>query len=296
MKNDEPTAEDIKLINDNDKLIEIIRNQDLDIRIRIHAVEMLKDKSVFRDYVHDEDSFLRSQAARFTDDYEILLDMVLNDSSDHVKHIAAMRFVCGCDIEKYEDILVEIAVENPKYGDDSFQNAEKAARFASSRIEDPSKLLKVIKKSSSLRVWRYAIGKLDNDALYELLENNGLDAEKALTAIEKLNDRVKLKELLYSGKLDYESEVSVAMELEDDEKLKELLNVTLGLRVIEGKAFPDIYPGDGIYTSIVFSYPNEEIAIAALNNIGYEKNLKHIIKHHDNPRIRDLAEERLKNQ
>lgn len=131
-----------------------------------------------------------------------------------------MRFVCGCNIEKYEDIMVEIAVENPKYGDDSFQNAEKAARFACSRIEDSSKLLKVIKKSSSLRVWRYAIGKLDNDALYELLENNGLDAEKALTAIEKLNDRVKLKELLYSGKLDYESEVSVAMELEDDEKLK----------------------------------------------------------------------------
>lgn len=295
MSNRELAAEDIKLINDDEKLIEIIKNQNLDMRIRIHAVESLNDKSVFRDYTHDEDSFLRSQAARFIDDYEMLLDMILNDSSDHVRHVAGMNFIGDCDIEKYEDILVEFAVENPKYNADSISSTIEAARFASSRIEDASKLLKVIMKSPSNRVWRYAIRKVDNDALCKLLENNELEAGKALIVAEKLNDKRKLKELLYDGKLDYESQVSVAMKLEDDEKLKELLKVPIGPRVPEGKVFPDLFPGDKIYTSIVFSYPNEEIAIAALNNIGYEKSLKHIIKHHDNPRMRDLAEERLKN-
>lgn len=281
--------------NDDD-LIEVIKNQILDMRIRIHAVESLNDKSVLRDYAHNEDLFLRIQAARFIDDYEMLLDMILNDSSDHVRHIAGMNFIGGCDIEKYEDILVEFAVENPKYDVDSYSSTGNAARFACSRIEDSSKLLKVIIKSPSERVWRHAISKADDAALYELLQSNGLEAEKALVVAEKLNDKVKLRELLNDGKLDYESQVMLAMDLEDDEKLKELLKVPIGPRVREGKAFPDLFPGDNLYKSIVFSYPNEEIAIAALNNIGYERNLKEIIKHHDNPRICDLAKERLKNQ
>ena len=295
MNFEELTIEDIKLINDDDKLIEILKNQNLDTRIRIQAVANLNDKSVFKDYAHYEDPFLRSQAARYIEDDEMLLDLILNDSNDHVRHSAGMNFINTCDIEKYEDILVEFAVENPEYNVNPFFSTDFAARLACRRIEDTSNLLEVIMKSSSNQVCYYAISKVDNDALYKLLKSDELDVEKALMVAEKLNDHEKLKELLQKCQLDYESQVRVAMKLKDDEKLREFLKVPLGPKVSEDKVFPNLFPGDEIYKSIVFSYPNEDIAIAALNNIGYKRNLKDIIKHHDNPRICDLAKDRLMN-
>ena len=77
------TVEDVAEIKDQDQLLEIAKNSELDIRIRIKAFDDIEDKGIFRDYAYDEDSFLRMCAVKYVDD-EVLLDLILNDSNDFV--------------------------------------------------------------------------------------------------------------------------------------------------------------------------------------------------------------------
>ena len=138
------------------------------------------------------------------------------------------------------------------------------------------------------------MGRVSKDDLSGLLYSGKLDTEKTIFIAKELNDYEKLRELLYGGKVDLKNSMKIAMELEDDEFLKKNLDVPIGPHIREGKVFPDIFPGDGLYTEIVFSYPNEEVVIKALNLIGYKHSLKYIIDNHKNPKICKLAEERLK--
>lgn len=289
------TVHDVEKINDQDRLLEIIRNQDLDFAVRHRAVRNLEDKSFFKDCAHAEDDFLRIFAAEFIDDDETLLDMILNDSNDYVRRKAGSNFIDNCDSEKYSDVLLEFALENPKYNVNPIGDTDVAARFACHRIEDTSKLLRVIKESPSKYVYRYAMRNVDDESLFELLQSGELDSEKTHFLADKLDDENVLRDLLYAKKVNVHNRIRIAVKLRDDEMLKELLDAPLGPYIPEGKAFPDIYPGDRLYVHIVFNYPNEEIAIQALKLIGYEKNLKYVMENHKNPKIRDLAAEMYEN-
>lgn len=302
------TIEDVEKIKDQNRLFEIVKNQDLDVRIRIKAVNDIEDKCIFADYAYDEDVFLRMYAAKYLEDDETLLDLMLNDSSDYVRCDAGRKFIHNCDSEKYVDVLVEFSLENPKYNVSPLTDTDTAARFACMRIKDTSKLLRIIKESNSLYVYGYAMRKVDKESLRQLLYSGELDIGKEVMVAEKLNDERKLTELLYGGKLDTETEIEVAMELEDDEKLSELLERPISPRNtyipntgedpdnILGHTVPNIFPGDSIYLRIVFSYPNEDIAIKALNLIGFKSNLEKITQSHKNPKIRRLAKEILKHK
>lgn len=296
------TVDDVEKIKDQNQLLEIIKNPDLDTRVRIKAVDNIEDKHILADYAYDEDIFLRMQAVRQVKDDEILLDLILSDSSDFVRHEAGTRFIDYSDSEKYEDVLLEFALENPKYAVFPLGDTDTMARFACMRIKDTSKLLEVVKKSQSLYVYRYAMRKVWDDALSELLYSGELDRDKEVMVAEKLNDYKKLSELLYGEKLDYECRIRIAMGLKDDEKLRELLKVPLAPKSkfipndgseaddINGHyAVSDMFPGDEIYTTIVFDYPNRKIAIKALNLIGYKSNLEYIVQNHKDPRIRKVA-------
>jgi hypothetical protein len=272
------TVGDVEKITNQNQLLEIVRNPDVDVRIRIKAAENIKDKSIFKDFAHDNDSFLRYYAAKYIDDDETLLDLILNDSNDFVRHNAGSNFIDYCDSERYEDVLLEFALENPRYNVSPLTETDTLARFACHNIRDTSKLLKVIKESKSPYVYNYAMRKVDKKALHDLL---------------------------YSGKLDRARALEVAMKLEDDEKLGELLDVAIGPKSrfipnagedpdnIAGHTVSNIFPGDDIYSSIVFSCQNEEITIRALKLIGYPSNLKRIIEYHENPKIRQLAKNQL---
>ena len=288
------TVEDVENIKSQIQLLEIFKNQDLDTRVRSKAIENIEDKSIFNDYAYDDDSFLRECAAQYIDDDEMLLDLILNDSNVFVRYYAGWNFVRNCDNEKYDDILLEFALENPEYNVAPIGTTDKKAKFASHRINDTSKFLRIIEKSKSKRVYSYAVGRVSKDDLSGLLYSGKLDTEKTIFIAKELNDYEKLRELLYGGKVDFKNSMKIAMELEDDEFLKKNLDVPIGPHIREGKVFPDIFPGDGLYTEIVFSYPNEEVVIKALNLIGYKHSLKYIIDNHKNPKICKLAEERLK--
>lgn len=295
MKDSSLTDDDIDKINNQNKLLEIFKNQDLDTRVRSKAAENIEDKSIFKDYAYDDDSFLRVCAAQYTDDDdEMLLNLILNDSNVFVRYYAGWNFVRNCDNEKYEDILLEFALENPEYNVAPIGSTDKKAKFASHRINDASKFLRIIEKSKSKHVYSYAVGRVSKDDLSELLYSGKLDTEKTIFIAKELKDYEKLRELLYGGKVDFKNSMKIAMELEDDEFLKKNLGVPIGPHIREGKVFPDIFPGDGLYTEIVFSYPNEEVVIKALNLIGYKHSLKYIIDNHKNPKICKLAKERLK--
>lgn len=277
---DSLTVEDVKKIKNQDKLLEIVKNQDLNTKIRKQALENIEDDGIFRDFAHDEDKFLRSYAAGHIDDNEILLDLILNDSDDWVRYVAGKNFVGNCNAEEYGHVLLEFALENPSYNVSPYTKTRWVAKSACDRINDTSKLLKIIKESQSEYVYSAAIDKAGKEALAGLLYG------------EKLGMKKKLK---------------IAVEIEDDELLMELLEVPIGPT---RKYIPndgdmdddnicgiwvvnDFSPGDNIYTSIVFSYPNEEIVIQALDDIQHESNLKYIIEHHENPKIRNLAAKRL---
>lgn len=273
------TVRDVKVIRDQDRLLEIIMNRNLDSRVRHAAVDNIEDKSFFKDCAYDEDEFLRIFAAQYIDDDETLLDLVLNDSNDYVRYKAGVNFVDNCDSERYEDVLLEFALENPAYNVSPYTKTHWVAESACDRINDTSKLLKIINESQSEYVCSTAIRRVDREALAGLLYGENLGMKK------------KLK---------------IAMELEDDERLMELLEVPIGPTrkyVPNDGDFPDdvsgiwvmgnLSPGDSIYRSIVLSYPNEEIVIQALNDIQYKSNLEFIIKHHESPKIRDLARKRL---
>ena len=155
------TIEDVDKIKDQNRLFEIVKNQDLDVRIRIKAVNNIEDKRIFADYAYDEDVFLRLYAAKYLEDDETLLDLMLNDSSDYVRCDAGRNFIHHCDSEKYGDVLVEFSLENPKYNVSPLTDTDTAARFACMRIKDTSKLLRIIKESNSLYVYGYAMRKVD---------------------------------------------------------------------------------------------------------------------------------------
>ncbi|MBR6024472.1 MAG: hypothetical protein IK044_05945 [Methanobrevibacter sp.] len=292
------TVDDVEKIKDQNQLLEIVKNPDFDIRVRIRAADNIEDKSILADYAYDGDIFLRMQAIRQVNNDEILLDLILNDSSDFVRHEAGTRFIDYCDSEKYEDVLLEFALENPKYAVFPLGDTDTMARFACMRIKDTSKLMEVVKKSKSIYVYRYAMRAVGNDALSELLYSGELDRDKEIMVAERLKDYKKLSELLYGGKLNHECRIRVAMGLKDDEKLRELLKVPLAPKSkyipndgddednIHGShVVSDMFPGDEIYTTIVFDYPNRKIAIKALNLIGYKSNLKYIMENHKDPRI-----------
>lgn len=274
------TVQDVKMIRNQDMLIEIIMNGDLNSMIRHAAVVNLEDKSFFKDFAYDEDTFLRTLAAQYIDDDETLLDLVLNDSNDQVRYYAGANFVDNCDSEKYGDALLEFALENPAYNVSPYRKTMGVAKSACDRINDTSKLLKIIKESQSKYVYSAAIHKAGKEELAGLLYGENLGMKKKL---------------------------SIAIEIEDDERLMELLEVPIGPtrkyvpndgdldddNICGIWVMDDFSPGDYIYTSIVLSYPNEEIVIQALNNIQYKSNLDFIIKHHESPKIRDLAKKRL---
>ena len=289
------TVEDIGKIKNQNRLLEIVRNRDLETRIRTEAVKNLEDKGVFRDFAHDEDMFMRMCAAEYVDDDEILLDLILNDSNDYVRREAGRNFVYNCDCEKYEGVLLEFALENPKYNVSPLTRPDIKTIFACRRISDTSKLLKIIKESKSRQVYGYAMDAVGRDALSGLLHSGELDMEKTVIVAEKLEDTEKLRELLYSGKLKITESLRIAAKLEDSEKLMKLLEVPVGPYIPDGKVFPDLFPGDRIYTSIALSYPDEEVAAEAVKNIGYKQNMEWVINNSKNARIRRLAEERLKN-
>lgn len=274
------TVEDVKKIKNLDRLIEIAKNQDLNTKIRNNALENIEDKGIFKDLAYDEDKFLRSYAAEHIDDDEILLDLILNDSDDWVRHLAGNNFVDNCDAAKYEDVLLEFALANPAYNVSPYTKTYSTAKFACDRINDNSKLLRIIKESESEYVYSAAICKADREALAGLL---------------------------YGEKLGMKKKLMIAAEIEDDELLMDLLEVPigptrkyvpndgdLGGNDISGIwVVNDFSPGDSIYTSIVFSYPNEEIVIQALNDIQNKSYLEYIMGHHKSPKIRDLASKRL---
>ena len=289
------TVHDVAKIKNQDRLLEIITNQDLDFRVRHRAVINIEDKSFFKGCAHAEDDFLRMFAAKFIDDDETLLDMILNDSNDFVRRKAGSNFIDNCDSEKYSDVLLEFALENPKYNAYTFGDIDLAAKSACKRIDDTSKLLRIIKESSSKSVYCYAMRKVDDDALFELLESGELDVEKTLIVADKLGDENTLRKLLYGKKVNVHNRIRIAVKLRDDEMLKKLLDVPLGPHVPEGKVFPDIYPGDRLYVHIVFNYPNVEIAIMALKLIGYKKNLKYVMDNHKDSVMRNLAAELYEN-
>ena len=275
------TADDIKAINDQDKLLEIIKNTDLDTRIRTLALQNIVDKSILRDLVHEKEAFLRSYAALHIDDDEIVMDLILNDSDDWVRHFACQNFVSNCNAEKYGDILLEFALENPEYVTCVHGKTDMIAGEACGRISDTSKLLKIITESQSGYVYSKAINKADNDALHNLLHNAKLNIKKKLEIAVKIEDDEKLKELL---------EVPIGPTSRYVPNTGDMPDDISGVRVMD-----ELSPGDRIYTSIVFSYPNEEIVIQALNDIQYKSNLNYIIEHHKNPEIRDMAKKRLEN-
>ena len=109
------TVDDVEKIKDQNQLLEIIKNPDLDTRVRIKAVDNIEDKHILADYAYDEDIFLRMQAVRQVKDDEILLDLILSDSSDFVRHEAGTRFIDYSDSEKYEDVLLEWKILNMLY-------------------------------------------------------------------------------------------------------------------------------------------------------------------------------------
>ena len=65
------TLDGVEKIKDQNQLLEIIKNPDLDTRVRIKAVDNIEDKSILADYAYDEDIFLRMQAVRQVKDDEI---------------------------------------------------------------------------------------------------------------------------------------------------------------------------------------------------------------------------------
>jgi hypothetical protein len=221
--------------------------------------------------------------------------LILNDSNDYVRNKAGRNFVYNCDCEKYGDVLLEFALENPKYNASQLTRPDIKTIFACRRISDTSKLLKIIKESKSRQVYSCAMEAVGKDALSGLLHSGELDMEKTVIVAEKLEDTEKLRELLYSGKLKITESLRIAAKLEDSEKLMKLLEVPVGPYIPEGKVFPDLFPGDKIYVSIALSYPDEDIAAEAVKNIGYKQNLEWVINNSKNTRIRRLAEERLKN-
>ena len=277
---DNLTVDDVKKIKNPDKLLEIAKNQDLNTKIRKQALENIEDKGIFKDLAYDEDKFLRLYVADHIDDDEILLDLILNDSDDWVRYLAGRNFADNCDAEEYEDVLLEFALENPAYNVSPYTKTRWAAKSACDRINDNSKLLRIIKESESEHVYSAAIHKADRESLAELL---------------------------YGEKLGMKKKLVIAAEIEDDERLMELLEVPIGptRKYVpnDGDLGDDgicgvwvvgnISPGDSIYTSIVFSYPNEEIVIQALNIIPHESYLEYIRGHHKSPKIRDLASKRL---
>lgn len=137
------TVQDVNVMGDHDRLLEIIRNWNLDSRIRHTAFENLEDKSFFKDCAYDEMIFKDICRSYIND--EMLLDLALNDSNDYVRYNEGANFVDNCDSEKYEDVLLEFALENPAYNMSPYTKTLWVVKSGCDRINDASKLLKIIK-------------------------------------------------------------------------------------------------------------------------------------------------------